>query len=149
MFTIYKKFPQFGESYTGFPFVCPSSGSLKSQSRSPSLIAIAGTKFFPRLRAHSNGRSTDNVRPGWPFVRTNFRQTCPLKVTVKPKDSHFERTRKQATRNKTKRTNRTLFFLLVRLVRWSYYPVILNILTDQNREETEAIFNGVHTRSSS
>ena len=42
-----------------------------------------------------------------------------------------------------------LIFLLVRLVRSSlYYLVIFNILTGQIREETETIFNDVHTRSS-
>ena len=54
--------------------------SIRPQTRSNlspvvlQLIAVAGTKFFfPRLRAQSNGRSTDNVRgPGWPFVRTTF-----------------------------------------------------------------------------
>ena len=78
--------------------------SIRPQARSnPSpvvlqFIALAGTKFFfPRFRAQSNGRSTDNVRPGWPFVRTNFRLT-----------GHFDQTRKQAIRNKTKQ--RKLYF---------------------------------------
>ena len=58
---------------------------------------------------------------------------------------HFDQTHKQATRNKTTRP----YFLLVTLVRSSlYYLVIFNILTGQIREETETIFNDVHTRSS-
>lgn len=46
--------------------------SIRPQTRS-NLSPVVLPQFFPRFRAQSNGRSTDNVRgPGWPFVRTTF-----------------------------------------------------------------------------
>ena len=46
--------------------------SIRPQTRS-NLSPVVLPYFFPRFRAQSNGRSTDNVRgPGWPLVRTTF-----------------------------------------------------------------------------
>ena len=77
--------------------------------------------------------------PRWPFVRTNFQLAGNFDRTGKLSDQekiHFH----AITLQEYKRLFFYFMFLLVMLVRLSYYFVIFYILTGQKRDVTELKF---------
>ena len=97
---------------------------------------VSYNTFGPR--AQNNGWSTDNVWPRWPIARTNVRFS-----------GHFDRTWNKWPRKKyilhcwVSRGQASFFllmFVLVRLVRSTYYCLVYKILTGQKKGLTELKF---------